>query len=346
MSIGQTPACPTSEQCSAKARVEIPGRDVRAHAVCWPQMGGYSGRAVITVTDCATLWLWHDGQFPIKDDQAPREIHLCDPQQWIDVFQWLKDEFDKENNDGAEPDIWDLPEGVTLEEAEEVYRKVIDWGLLEDPRGTEIRTYDKRMSVRMPCVEVPCPPFRDVKLDVAEIFDWKSGLWHAPGEVPEGAPDWRKRAWDTNGESGGILGEADRMLRAEGIAYSEFLGRFMPVAVEVDPDSPAGRAMRAGTGGDLSIAEPLPTVEQALAEIPFRHAHEEVLVMPTGVTLRQWGDYPYGLADSPLVVGVPEGFDPVAVSDAVALCQSLGLLPGTPHGMLFVPEEMEPPEEG
>lgn len=389
---GAVPSCPTSEQCSAREQVEIPGSDVRAHAVWWPQMGGYSGRAVVTITDCATLWLWHDSQFPIKDDQRPREIHLCDPQQWIDVFQWLHDEVDAEINDGPEPYRINLPPGVTREEAEAVYAKIIEWGMWEpDPGGVVIRTYEEQLK---PCEPIPCPPFTDCALGEGEpTLKWVEASGAPPtrdavvepaAAVPSSdgrtarrliyrSPSGRTEVStlpDRDGVHLAVLKGADRLdadevrrlaarlaavpssggqtaadmnraARVEGHAYMDAMGHYMPVMFEVDPDSPAGRAVRAGLPDAFSVAEPLPTVEQALAEVPLVHLMEEALITPQGATLRQWGDYPHGLADSPLIVGLPEGFDPVAVSSAVALCQSLGLLPDTPHGIMFMPESAD-----
>lgn len=354
-----TPACPTPQQCSDKARVEIPGSDTRAHAVWWPQMGGYTGKAVVTITDCADLWLWHDGQFPIKDDQAPREIHLCDPRQWIDVFQWLKDEVDREIGDEVEPDRWDLPEGVTLEEAQEVYRKVIDWGLMEDPRGTEIRTYDQRMSVRMPCDPVPCPPFlpHDLKLEplrpnryaplparIAERFMPEGGAPRDPwidtvrDHMPllfEISPQEMERLLMTGviHPGPGIDVSGPPVLGPAGSGAGEFLWADFTVHEDgrvtsrrwtpMDLTAPVVSATAVRDGADEENAR-----RWRLAGL----ADERLTARDTGAPL-------------PMIVGVPENDDPVALADAIAICQRLGLLPETPGGLLFVPEGTELPEE-
>ena len=228
------------------------------------------------------------------------------------------------------------------------------------------------------CGPVPCPSFTEVGLEVSEKLDWRTGIWHpvppptdanrvtVPRELladrwqDTSAPEWQEGAWDSetgralrglrdrerivaaaDGDVEAMAADLAEKLMLHGSVYVEAVDRMLPVDLEVDPGSPAGRAVRAATTGGFSVAEPLPTVEQVLAEIPFRHAHEEVLVTPAGTTLRQWGDYPYGVADSPLVIGLPEGYDSEAVSSAVALCQSLGLLPDTPHGIMFLPESVE-----
>jgi hypothetical protein len=218
------------------------------------------------------------------------------------------------------------------------------------------------------CGPVPCPPFTDVHLEVSERLDWRTGLWHptppptdanrvtVPRELladrwqDTSAPEWQEGAWDS--ETGRALRglrdmeravmSADELLAADlaeklllyGSVYVEAVDRMVPVDLEVDPDSPAGRAIRAGATGGFSVAEPPPTVEQALAvPPPVRWAG----------TRRPWAASPGGIdfADGPLVVGLPDGYDPEAVSSAVALCQSLGLLPDTPHGIMFLPESVE-----
>lgn len=95
MAYMQNPAEPTPEQCSAQERVTIPGSDIPAHAVWWPQMLGRHGRAVITVGDCPEVWVWHDGSFPFHDHwdgpgRSPAHLHLSDADQWIDLFEQQK----------------------------------------------------------------------------------------------------------------------------------------------------------------------------------------------------------------------------------------------------------------
>ena len=94
---------PTSEQCSSGAVVF--DQDGRIGYACWyPQMGGYVGRAVAlfdkewqqredgaTMGGCIDVLVWHDGDFPFHDgDEKPREIHHCDPEQFIEFGQFLQ----------------------------------------------------------------------------------------------------------------------------------------------------------------------------------------------------------------------------------------------------------------
>jgi hypothetical protein len=63
---------------------------------CWyPQMGGYSGKAVAVSDDtgCVDLYVWHDGEFPFTGDDdgpaPPVEVHHCDPEQFIQFGRQL-----------------------------------------------------------------------------------------------------------------------------------------------------------------------------------------------------------------------------------------------------------------
>jgi hypothetical protein len=158
------PAEPTSAQCDAKERVSIPGSTAVAHAVWWPQMGGKPGKAVATIGDCSTVWLWHDGQLPLNG-REPRQIHLCGYGEWIETFEWLKSRYEQEFDEEPEPYVWVLPQGVTREQAQEVYEKIVAWGLWEvDPGGFRIRTYEEAHG---PCEPIPCPPFQEITLQAS-----------------------------------------------------------------------------------------------------------------------------------------------------------------------------------
>lgn len=170
------PAEPTSEQCNANERVSIPGSDTPAYAAWWPQMGGYSGRAVITAGDCPEVWVWHDGQFPFRGDSTPDghppdrppvRLHLCDSDQWIELFERQKAWAAEWRGDAEEPEpyIWRLPQGVTHEQAREVYEAGLAWGLWEpDPGGFEIVTWENQRHV---CEPIPCPQFTEVDLQTS-----------------------------------------------------------------------------------------------------------------------------------------------------------------------------------
>lgn len=79
---------PTSEQCTANAPITMPDGST-GYAVWYPQMGGYVGRAIIWGADCFEALVWHDGDFPFlgddpyREDSSPRQLHHCDPHQFI-----------------------------------------------------------------------------------------------------------------------------------------------------------------------------------------------------------------------------------------------------------------------
>ena len=82
---------PTSEQCNANQKVFEEGGKV-GFAIWYPQMGGYTGKAVAIMdqggNDCIDVLVWHDGEFPFGEGE-PREIHHCDPQQFIEFGETL-----------------------------------------------------------------------------------------------------------------------------------------------------------------------------------------------------------------------------------------------------------------
>jgi len=188
------------------------------------------------------------------------------------------------------------------------------------------------------CEPVPCPPFTDVKMDVTEVFDWREGVWRAPmgSETVRALRELRdvERAAMTAEQR--LSADTAEKTLLYGNAYVELVDRMIPLIVEVDPDSEAGRAVRAGVLGGVSLGF-TPSVEHVVTAAPkVRWAGRNRPVVAPSAGL--------DFADGPLIVGVPEGYDPVAVSSAVALCQSLGLLPDTPHGILFMPEGADTPD--
>ena len=95
---------PTSEQCTHNDKVyEDEGRI--GYAIWYPQMGGYVGRAIAVVDKdwmqrddgaaiggCIDVLVWHDGIFPFSDgEDNPREIHHCEPEQFIRFGEKLKE---------------------------------------------------------------------------------------------------------------------------------------------------------------------------------------------------------------------------------------------------------------
>lgn len=92
------PAEPTAEDCTAHTRFEWNGR--QCMAIWYPQMGGYSGKAVVSVdpVGCFDTWVWHDGEFPFSDDgyefggrvnDGPNYLHHCDPTQFVSFGEAL-----------------------------------------------------------------------------------------------------------------------------------------------------------------------------------------------------------------------------------------------------------------
>jgi len=77
------------------------------HALWYPQMGGYSGKAAVLIDttpegyrSCCEIFVWHDGEFPFSDgdvsgwDDKPKEpvnLHHCDAEQ----FRRFADDIDK-----------------------------------------------------------------------------------------------------------------------------------------------------------------------------------------------------------------------------------------------------------
>jgi hypothetical protein len=78
------PREPTSDECTSNAEIDG-GR------ACWyPSMGGYVARAVAVPNSvkrsddtCWSIYVWHDGDFPFGVDRSPRELHHCDPSDFI-----------------------------------------------------------------------------------------------------------------------------------------------------------------------------------------------------------------------------------------------------------------------
>lgn len=86
---------PTGDECNEKAIIYENDKEI-CRALWFPQMGGYSGKAVAVITKriegmddldggCVEVYVWHDGEFPFKGDSSrpPYNIHLCDPDQFI-----------------------------------------------------------------------------------------------------------------------------------------------------------------------------------------------------------------------------------------------------------------------
>lgn len=94
------PPAPTSEQCSSRERVVHGERTFHA---CWyPSTGGAVGRCLVEVVvgsdstpdeteyeDCFDVWLWHDGEFGIPDDEHPRHLHHCSAREFVEFGEFV-----------------------------------------------------------------------------------------------------------------------------------------------------------------------------------------------------------------------------------------------------------------
>lgn len=95
---------PTGEQCSAFEKV-FEDEDHVCYAVWYPQMGGYSGKAVAVfgkgwqerndgaaMGGCIEVYVWHDGAFPFSEEPGinPAHLHHCSPDQFIDFGKKLE----------------------------------------------------------------------------------------------------------------------------------------------------------------------------------------------------------------------------------------------------------------
>ncbi len=102
---------PTAEQCTQNEKV-FENDDTIGYAIWFPQMGGYVGKSVAlfdkswkenengsSEKGCIDIYVWHNGTFPFGDEEDnPREIHLCDPEQFIDFGKKLSDLNEKGKN--------------------------------------------------------------------------------------------------------------------------------------------------------------------------------------------------------------------------------------------------------
>lgn len=100
---------PTTEQCSSHDIVYE--TESKVGVACWyPQMGGYVARAVVIIDKewkafsggsqeggCFDMLIWHDGEFPFDEEsgQSPAHLHHCDPQQFINFGNFVKELNDK-----------------------------------------------------------------------------------------------------------------------------------------------------------------------------------------------------------------------------------------------------------
>lgn len=93
---------PTQEQCRNRQTWNDGG--FKCIAFYWPQMGGYSAKAVAQVnteeedSSCVIVFVWHDGEFPFTEDdrvdgngkaKSPAKLHICDFGDWLQTMELL-----------------------------------------------------------------------------------------------------------------------------------------------------------------------------------------------------------------------------------------------------------------
>lgn len=89
------PREPTSDECTGRAKV-----GEHATAFWFPQMGGYTARAVAVVDPvdcCIDVWVWHNGEFPFTGEsclgcgfpRSPMRIHATSGFDWIRMGEFF-----------------------------------------------------------------------------------------------------------------------------------------------------------------------------------------------------------------------------------------------------------------
>lgn len=86
---------PTADQCNDNADLYLLDGNRRAFACWYPQMGGYTSKAIVEPgadeDDCFEAYIWHDGEFPFSEDEGePAHIHHCVIDQFIEFGNLVK----------------------------------------------------------------------------------------------------------------------------------------------------------------------------------------------------------------------------------------------------------------
>lgn len=101
---GVPPRQPTGDECTSHSHVA----EFDAYAVWYPQQGGYVGKCWIQFDDndtmtvngepvgepggCFTAHVYHDGEFPMHDDNAvPISTHHCMWEQFVQFGEAVRD---------------------------------------------------------------------------------------------------------------------------------------------------------------------------------------------------------------------------------------------------------------
>lgn len=346
-----TPAEPTPEQCSERDRVPIGDTDIVAHAVWWPQQGGRVGKAVITIGDCSELWLWHDGDQP-TNGQPPRQIHLDDYGQWVDLFEWLTEQRELLHHGSHLPYVLNLPPGVTRQEAEEVHAKVLEWGMWDpDPGGFVIRTHEEQLAARRPCIPVPCPPFPEPEPPIVDEASASPTPWsdtirdNMPlmYEIPPGTRLHEQTLkYLTSAAPGGVRWVDEHTVLAPDAkirATQPVLKWIESYETQYHPgDSPFIDSLLGQVSLGFRMFETPPAVDVRL----MLEQDARRLATPTFPPR----SYPHVDHDVPLFVGLVDGVSAEQATAAIALCQRLGLVAETPAGVVLFPPGMDFPVGG
>ena len=98
------PRQPPSEECGTRAAIRDDNGHLAGYACWYPKMGGYFGKAVVTVDDdrCVDVYVWHDGGFPFDPEdvllgqcqncrvpRSPVVIHHCDGGQFVRFGEFI-----------------------------------------------------------------------------------------------------------------------------------------------------------------------------------------------------------------------------------------------------------------
>lgn len=108
------PVEPTGEQCEQHTKV-FENEMFVYFALWYPQMGGYSGKAILEIdkragTDqCSEVFIWHDGTFSF-DDRSPTQMHHCCCGQFVDFGETCENLIEQSTTLRPQPPEAESPE--------------------------------------------------------------------------------------------------------------------------------------------------------------------------------------------------------------------------------------------
>jgi hypothetical protein len=250
--------------------------------------------------------------------------------------------------------VWELPDGVTFEQAEQLHRQMTEWGLWEpDPGGFVAISGDEWRWLAHPppeaCAPIPCPSFAE--------YDPAADM-NARGY--QGSPLWRRevarRFGDEVARELAIKGEVRVELCAPAVCQQEHVHNPTLRWALLTVDDCAGDVERYALSTD-----PPPQVD------PQRDLVDPRQIRPQYPASREWVDrvsvytpparertaqdraeqwranFDWTGGRAPLFVQVPSGVQEQRLADAIRLCQQAGLIPDTPNGVVYIPEGTEMP---